>query len=59
VPELPVPPVTVAVFFTYTNEPGFQPVPVLNAGVLTDDDPILLLIKHSKFNGYVGAAAVL
>jgi hypothetical protein len=47
------------VFFTYTNEPAFQPVPVLNAGVLGDDDPMLLLIKHSKFNGYVGAADVL
>jgi hypothetical protein len=27
----------------------------LNAGVEGDVDPILLLIKHSKFSGYAGA----
>jgi hypothetical protein len=38
----------------YTNVPGVQPVPVLNAGFATEVEPTVALIKHSKFKGYPG-----
>jgi hypothetical protein len=44
----------VAAFLIYSSEPPFQDVPVLNAGVATEELPMLALIKQSKFRGYAG-----